>query len=141
MNFSQILNGFLVIIFILAVIYLLPDSKEGFIPKRYEIAPKKYSAAHSENLLGNAYKSKELNNDTYYTISKLYPKTPIASYSQITNNQKIDMKTCNGTSIRANMCQSMNTIRRDIGELTTLQPPQVNCNRVNYYCVPDSNKV
>ena len=55
MNFSHILNGFLVIIFILAVIYFLPDSKEGFIPKSYEIAPKKYSAAHSENLLGNAF--------------------------------------------------------------------------------------
>ena len=88
MNFSNILNGFLVIIFILSIIYLLPDSKEGFIPKRYEIAPKMYSAAHSENLLGNAYKGKELNNDTYYTISKLYPKTPMASYAQITNNQK-----------------------------------------------------
>ena len=65
----------------------------------------------------------------------------MASYAQITNNQKIEMKTCNGTSIRANMCQSMNPIQRNIGELTTLQPPQVNCNRVNYYCVPESNKV
>ena len=141
MNFSNILNGFLVIIFILSIIYLLPDSKEGFIPKRYEIAPKMYSAAHSENLLGNAYKGKELNNDTYYTISKLYPKTPMASYAQITNNQKIEMKTCNGTSIRANMCQSMNPIQRTVGEITTLQPPQVSCNRVNYFCVPDSNKL
>ena len=141
MKIITILNGFLIGIIVLSIIYLLPNSKEGFIPKRYDISPKKYSVAHSENLLGNAYKAKQLNNDTYFIISKLYPKTPMASYAQITNNQKINMKTCNGTSIRANMCQSMNPVQSSISDITPSQPPQVSCNRVNYYCVPDNNRI
>lgn len=141
MKIITILNGFLIGIIVLGIMYLLPDSREGFVPKRYDIAPKKYSVAHSENLLGNAYKEKQLNNDTYFIISKLYPKTPMASYAQITNNQKINMKTCNGTSIRANMCQSMNPVKSSIPEITPSQPPQVSCNRVNYYCVPDNNRI
>ena len=74
MKIITILNGFLVGIIVLGILYLLPDSKEGFVPKRYDIAPKKYSIAHSKNLLENEYKEKKLNNDTYFTISKLYPK-------------------------------------------------------------------
>jgi hypothetical protein len=141
MKIITILKGFLIGIIVLGIMFLLPDSKEGFVPKRYDIAPKKYSVAHSKNLLGNAYKEKQLNNDTYFTISKLYPKTPMGSYAQITNNQKINMKTCNGTSIRANMCQSMNPVQSSIPEITPSQPPQVSCNRVNYYCVPDNNRI
>ena len=141
MKIITILNSFLVGIIVLGILYLLPDSKEGFVPKRYDIAPKKYSIAHSKNLLENEYKEKKLNNDTYFTISKLYPKTPMASYAQITNNQKINMKTCNGTSIRANMCQSMNPVQTVVSEITPLQAPQVSCNRVNYYCVPENNRL
>ena len=109
----------------------MPVEKEGFTPKEYSIA-------HSTRILDDKpFSNKELNNDTYNDLYMLKPKTNLASYKQITNNNEQYMSPCIGNSIRANFCNSMYsdyTVKTTRPEKKFKYPVNI-CQRVNMHCV------
>jgi len=45
-----------------------------------------------------------LSKNTFHTQWKLYPRTPLASYAQVTNNKQYWRSPCNGTSSPPTIC-------------------------------------
>ena len=76
-----------------------------------------------------------LSKNTYKTQWKLYPRTPISSYAQVTNNKQYWRKPCNGTSNPPTMCgglyDNIEIKKHHDAPMPPLSPQ--NSVRVNYY--------
>ena len=127
-----ILNGFLSILAILGILYILSGYKETFL------SPGMYPISEDRGLL-DSWKMQShpgLSNFSYGNSYKLYPMTPEGSYAQVTNNKRYWSSPCNATSSPADMCGGM-YVPRDPSIPAQPCRPNLDCNqgsRVNFYC-------
>ena len=127
-----ILNVFLTGLAILGILYILSGYKETFL------SPGIYPQSDESGLL-NQYTMRSkpsLSDMTYESESKLFPISPVGSYSQVTNNKRYWSQPCNGTMAPANFCNSLYNKKTPT---ISSQPcrPELSCSsgdRVNFYC-------
>ena len=119
--------------------YKKADKTEGFTSGAL------YPASMSKTLLAPPFGNRPmmpkgpcapgLSNETYSTEWKLYPKTPMSSYAQVTNNKEYWRQPCNGTTLLPEMCGGLYT-KIDIKKPRMSSAPPISPRqgeRVNYY--------
>ena len=124
------INGTIVCILILAILYITLDIKEGFISHGM------YPQSVNNPLLQNVYPLKTpggLSPWNYTSQWKLFPTWSVGSYEQKTNNVKDWTQPCNGTAAPPDVCGGLYE-KKNVKRECWPAPPGRNCRRVNYYC-------
>ena len=126
----MICNIFLVLLVFLGIIYILKGYSETFL------SPGVYPSSVDKLLLeypnGHLKKKNSLTKENAKDIYTLYPKTPMKSYAQITNNQKNQVEICDGKAIPISFCNSFYEIDNAPQKKTRLHRP-CKGRRVNFY--------
>jgi hypothetical protein len=97
-----------ILILILGILGSLYTTKETFISGA--LFPEAVSEAALSPPFGDrpmmpkGHCAPGLSNERYSTEWKLYPRTPMSSYAQVTNNKEYWQRPCNGTTLLPEMC-------------------------------------
>lgn len=122
------LNIVIAVLSILGVCYIVNRYKETFV---------NFSSLPTKELLNGLFKEQKnphLSNNDGEKSYELYPKTPMSSYAQITNNVRYWGSPCNGTASPADICGGLYE-KKNVVVPGSVSPPKdlSNATRVNFY--------